>query len=58
MGDPGLPVLGSSLPAVADGLKLARRGYERFGAVSWANVFTMKAAFVVARRAGDRPDEP
>lgn len=51
MGDPGLPVLGHSIIAVSDGLKLARRGYERFGAVSWANVFTMKAAFVVGPEA-------
>lgn len=39
MGDPGLPLLGVSLTVMHDGLAAARRGFERFGPISWTNVF-------------------
>lgn len=38
MGDPGLPLLGHSLTVMGDPLAVSRRGFERFGTVSWANI--------------------
>lgn len=38
MGDPGLPLVGHSLTVMGDPLAVSRRGYERFGSVSWSNV--------------------
>ena len=38
MGDPGFPFIGHSLTVMGDPLAVSRRGYERFGTVSWANV--------------------
>lgn len=38
MGDPGVPLLGHSLTVMGDPLAASRRGYERFGSVSWSNV--------------------
>ncbi|HEY5430603.1 MAG TPA: cytochrome P450, partial [Solirubrobacteraceae bacterium] len=37
MGDPGLPVIGHTIEFLDDGLRHARRYYERFGAVFWLN---------------------
>lgn len=47
MGDPGLPLLGHTLGALADGLSMARRGYERFGPISWTNVISLKIVSVL-----------
>ena len=37
MGDPGLPVIGHTIEFLDDGLRHARRYYERFGTVFWVN---------------------
>src|SRR6201996_3169921 len=37
MGDPGLPVVGHTIEFLDDGLRHARRYYERFGTVFWLN---------------------
>jgi cytochrome P450 len=37
MGDPGVPVVGHTLEFLHDGLRHARRYYERFGTVFWLN---------------------
>jgi cytochrome P450 len=37
MGDPGMPVVGRTLEFLHDGLRHARRYYERFGTVFWLN---------------------
>jgi cytochrome P450 len=37
MGDPGLPVIGHTVEFLDDGLRLARRYYERLGTVFWVN---------------------
>lgn len=47
MGDPGLPVIGQSLGFLQDSLEHARRGYDRFGSVFWANVFGTRLVIVL-----------
>lgn len=47
MGDPGVPVLGHSLEFFGDSLGTARRFYQRFGQVAWANVVGTKVVVVL-----------
>ncbi|MBJ7331598.1 MAG: cytochrome P450 [Solirubrobacteraceae bacterium] len=47
MGDPGLPFLGHTLGAMADGLEMSRTGYARFGPISWTNVIGLQIVSVI-----------
>jgi cytochrome P450 len=39
LGEPGLPVVGTSLKYISDPLRYAREGYEQYGPVSWSRAF-------------------
>ena len=41
-GDGGLPIVGYTLHSIADPIKLGRKRYERYGEISWANVFGIR----------------
>ena len=47
LGEPGLPVLGSTLGFMRRGPELALEQRRRFGPVSWANVFGMDMVMVI-----------
>jgi cytochrome P450 len=51
MGEPGLPLVGQTLPMFVDSLRFCRRAYRRYGSVSWTNVIGTPAAVVLGGEA-------
>ena len=47
MGESGPPVVGQSLAILDDTLRFARRSYERYGPVSWRDVFGTRLVLVL-----------
>ncbi len=51
LGDPGLPLLGNTLEALADPLRSAMQRYERYGPVTWSGSLGMNIVTLVGPEA-------
>jgi cytochrome P450 len=51
MGEPGLPLLGQTIPFFDDPLSFCRDGYRRFGSVFWTSVIGTPVAVVLGGQA-------
>jgi cytochrome P450 len=52
-GDPGLPLLGYTLPFLRDPNKLSRQRFDRYGPVSWADAFGIRVIALIGPEAAE-----